>query len=123
MSLYLIAEIGINHNGDINIAKKLIDHAADAGFRAWLCRAGGRDFLGHGGALRGGAGGGGEGGGGRGEHMQARCSSCEIRARLACVYPYGGWPLRSPSEAATRNGGTELNSGQQRAWGARSSAE
>jgi len=34
MSLYLIAEIGINHNGDINIAKKLIDHAADAGFDA-----------------------------------------------------------------------------------------
>ena len=24
---YLIAEIGINHNGDINIAKKLIDAA------------------------------------------------------------------------------------------------
>ena len=24
---YLIAEIGINHNGDINIAKKLIDSA------------------------------------------------------------------------------------------------
>lgn len=28
----LIAEIGINHNGDINIAKKLIRMAADAGF-------------------------------------------------------------------------------------------
>ena len=26
-SPYLIAEIGINHNGDINIAKKLIDAA------------------------------------------------------------------------------------------------
>ena len=28
----LIAEIGINHNGDINIAKKLIDEAKKAGF-------------------------------------------------------------------------------------------
>ena len=28
----LIAEIGINHNGDINLAKKLIDEAAKAGF-------------------------------------------------------------------------------------------
>jgi N-acetylneuraminate synthase len=34
MSLYLIAEIGINHNGDFNIAKKLIDYASDAGFNA-----------------------------------------------------------------------------------------
>ncbi len=34
MSLYLIAEIGINHNGDLNIAKKLIDYASDAGFDA-----------------------------------------------------------------------------------------
>ena len=31
---YLIAEIGINHNGDLNIAKKLIDYAAEAGFDA-----------------------------------------------------------------------------------------
>ena len=31
---FLIAEIGINHNGDINIAKKLIDEAALAGFDA-----------------------------------------------------------------------------------------
>lgn len=31
MSLFLIAEIGINHNGDIEIAKQLIDVAADAG--------------------------------------------------------------------------------------------
>jgi len=30
----LIAEIGINHNGDINIAKKLIDEASKAGFDA-----------------------------------------------------------------------------------------
>ena len=34
MSLFLIAEIGINHNGDLNIAKKLIDAAADAKFDA-----------------------------------------------------------------------------------------
>lgn len=34
MSLYLIAEIGINHNGDIEIAKKLIDAARKAGFDA-----------------------------------------------------------------------------------------
>lgn len=34
MSLYLIAEIGINHNGDLEIAKELIRHAADAGFDA-----------------------------------------------------------------------------------------
>ena len=31
---YLIAEIGINHNGDINIAKRLIDNAVEAGFDA-----------------------------------------------------------------------------------------
>ena len=34
MTLFLIAEIGINHNGDMNIAKQLIDAAADAGFDA-----------------------------------------------------------------------------------------
>ena len=34
MSLYLIAEIGINHNGDLNIAKSLIDAASAAGFNA-----------------------------------------------------------------------------------------
>lgn len=34
MSLFLIAEIGINHNGDVDIAKKLIKEAADAGFDA-----------------------------------------------------------------------------------------
>jgi N-acetylneuraminate synthase len=34
MSLYLIAEIGINHNGDMDIAKKLIDAAAESGFDA-----------------------------------------------------------------------------------------
>ncbi|MET0672518.1 MAG: N-acetylneuraminate synthase family protein [Microbacterium pygmaeum] len=28
---YLIAEIGLNHNGDVDLAKKLIDVAADAG--------------------------------------------------------------------------------------------
>lgn len=34
MSLYLIAEIGINHNGSLDVARKLIDAAADAGFDA-----------------------------------------------------------------------------------------
>ncbi len=32
--MYLIAEIGINHNGDLKIAKQLIDKAKDAGFDA-----------------------------------------------------------------------------------------
>ncbi len=32
--IYLIGEIGINHNGDLTTAKKLIDIAADAGFDA-----------------------------------------------------------------------------------------
>jgi N-acetylneuraminate synthase len=32
--MFLIAEIGINHNGDIEIAKKLIDASAEAGFDA-----------------------------------------------------------------------------------------
>ena len=31
---YIIAEIGINHNGDISIAKKLIDAAVDTGANA-----------------------------------------------------------------------------------------
>lgn len=34
MSVFIIAEIGINHNGDINIAKKLIDKAIFAGCNA-----------------------------------------------------------------------------------------
>lgn len=34
MSLYLIAEIGINHNGSLDITKKLIDAAAESGFDA-----------------------------------------------------------------------------------------
>ena len=34
MSIFLIAEIGINHNGDIEIAKQLIDAASAAGFDA-----------------------------------------------------------------------------------------
>ena len=33
-NIFFIAEIGINHNGDINIAKKLIDEAALSGFNA-----------------------------------------------------------------------------------------
>ena len=32
--IYIIAEIGINHNGDIEIAKKLIDQSKDSGFDA-----------------------------------------------------------------------------------------
>ena len=40
MSVFIIAEAGVNHNGDINIAKKLIDVAVDAGadavkFQTW----------------------------------------------------------------------------------------
>jgi len=31
MSIFIIAEIGINHNGDVSICKELIDVAADAG--------------------------------------------------------------------------------------------
>jgi N-acetylneuraminate synthase len=34
VSIFLIAEIGINHNGDLKIAKQLIDGAASAGFDA-----------------------------------------------------------------------------------------
>ena len=34
MSIFFIAEIGINHNGSMEIAKKLIDAASDAGFNA-----------------------------------------------------------------------------------------
>ena len=32
--MYLIAEIGINHNGELNVVRRLIDGAADAGFDA-----------------------------------------------------------------------------------------
>ena len=31
---YLLAEIGINHNGDLNLAKKLIDVAVENKFNA-----------------------------------------------------------------------------------------
>ncbi len=31
MNVYIIAEIGINHNGDMDMAKKLIDVASVAG--------------------------------------------------------------------------------------------
>ena len=34
MSIFLIAEIGINHNGDMGTVKKLIDASAEAGFDA-----------------------------------------------------------------------------------------
>ncbi len=33
-SCYLVAEIGINHNGDLELAKKLVDRAVEAGFHA-----------------------------------------------------------------------------------------
>ena len=33
-SVYIIAEIGVNHNGDINLAKKLIDKAKESGASA-----------------------------------------------------------------------------------------
>ena len=33
-NIYLIAEIGINHNGDLDIAKKLIKKSKEAGFDA-----------------------------------------------------------------------------------------
>ena len=33
-NLFTIAEIGINHNGDMNIAKKLIDNSKEAGFKS-----------------------------------------------------------------------------------------
>ena len=32
--LHLIAEIGINHNGDLDIAKKLIYNAKNSGFHS-----------------------------------------------------------------------------------------
>ena len=31
MGILIIAEAGVNHNGDINLAKKLVDVAAAAG--------------------------------------------------------------------------------------------
>ena len=31
MSIFIIAEIGINHNGNLDLAKKLIDASVDAG--------------------------------------------------------------------------------------------
>lgn len=34
MSVYIIAEVGINHNGDVEIAKKLIDVAVETGCNA-----------------------------------------------------------------------------------------
>ena len=32
--IYIIAEIGVNHNGDINLAKKMIDKAVESGVDA-----------------------------------------------------------------------------------------
>lgn len=34
LAAYVIAEIGLNHNGDVEIAKRLVDVAADAGVQA-----------------------------------------------------------------------------------------
>jgi N-acetylneuraminate synthase len=34
LPVYVIAEIGLNHNGDVNLAKQMIDVAADAGAQA-----------------------------------------------------------------------------------------
>jgi len=34
MSIFIIAEIGINHNGDMDVAKKLILASKEAGFDA-----------------------------------------------------------------------------------------
>ena len=34
MNIFIIAEIGINHNGDMSICKELIDVASDAGCNA-----------------------------------------------------------------------------------------
>ena len=31
MSVFIIAEIGINHNGDLSLAKEMIDNSVDAG--------------------------------------------------------------------------------------------
>ena len=31
MSIFIIAEAGVNHNGSINLAKKLIDAASNSG--------------------------------------------------------------------------------------------
>ena len=31
MAIFIIAEIGINHNGDLSICKELIDNAKSAG--------------------------------------------------------------------------------------------
>ena len=31
MSIFIVAEIGINHNGDMEVCKQLIDEAVDAG--------------------------------------------------------------------------------------------
>ena len=34
MAIYIVAEIGINHNGDMKVCKDLIDAAADSGCNA-----------------------------------------------------------------------------------------
>ena len=31
MSVYIIAEAGVNHNGDLNLAKEMVDCAKEAG--------------------------------------------------------------------------------------------
>ena len=48
---YMIAEIGINHNGDINIAKKLMDALAILIYGTSYCSKNSRDGISHGEAL------------------------------------------------------------------------
>ncbi len=36
MSVYIIAEAGVNHNGDMETAKRLVDAAVEAGGRMLL---------------------------------------------------------------------------------------
>ena len=35
--VYLIAEIGINHNGDLEVAKKMVDSAENVGAKINIC--------------------------------------------------------------------------------------
>ena len=37
-SIYIIAEAGVNHCGDLNLARKLIEAASDCGVLPAVCR-------------------------------------------------------------------------------------